>query len=74
MPTDGREKRNATMGCELVGDDAELANARTEVEALRELYQRIQQRQLEPGDWALLRAVIDDAHEELESPDASLTR
>lgn len=62
------------MERELAGDDAELANARTEAEALRQLHQRIEQRQLEPGDWALLRALLEDTYEDFESSDASLAR
>jgi hypothetical protein len=72
MPMDGRDKRNGTMGRELAGDDAELANARNEVEALRQRHQRIDQRQLEPRDWELLRALIEETYDELESSDASL--
>ncbi|MFI5302006.1 MAG: hypothetical protein ACHREM_28280 [Polyangiales bacterium] len=72
MPMDGRDKRNGTKERELVGDDAELAKARNEVEALRQLHQRIDQRQLEPGDWDLLRALIEETYDELESSDASL--
>lgn len=66
---DGRDKRNGTMERELAGDDAELAKARTEVEALRQLHQRLEQQQLEPGDWDLLRALIEETYDELESPD-----
>lgn len=71
---DGRDKRDGPMERELAGDDAELANARTEAEALRQLHQRIEQRQLEPGDWALLRALLEDTYEDFESSDASLAR
>lgn len=69
---DGRDKRNGAMDLELAGDDTELANALTEVAALRQLRQRIDQRQLEPGDWDLLRALIEETYDELESSDASL--
>jgi len=71
---DGRDKRNGTMERELAGDDAELANARTEVEALRQLHQRLEQQQLEPGDWDLLRALIEETYDELESSDCRPTR
>lgn len=70
MPIDGRDKRNGTMARELA-DEAELAKARAEVEALRLLHERIEQRQLEPGDWERLRAVLDETCAELESCDDS---
>jgi predicted nuclease with TOPRIM domain len=70
MPIDGRDKRNGTMARELA-DEAELAKARAEVEALRQLHERIEQRQLEPGDWERLRAVLDETYAELESCDDS---
>ena len=72
VPMDGRDKRNGTTERELACDDAELANARTEVEALRQLHQRLEQRQLGPGDWDLLRALVEATYDELESSDASL--
>jgi hypothetical protein len=72
MPMGEGDKRNGTMGCELPRDDAELTNALTEVTALRQLHERIEQRQLEPGDWDLLRALLEETYDELESSDASL--
>jgi hypothetical protein len=66
------DKRNGTMERELAGDDAELTNALTEVAALRQLHERIEQRQLETGDWDLLRALLEETYDELESSDASL--
>jgi hypothetical protein len=68
---DGRDERSGTMERVLAGDDAELANARAEVEALRQLHQRIEQGQLEPGDWGLLRVLLEEMYEELKSSDAS---
>jgi len=58
------------MEREVAGDVAELANARAEVEALHQLRQRIDQRRLGPGDWDLLRALIEEAYDELESSGA----
>jgi hypothetical protein len=71
MPIDGRDERNGTVARELADDDAELANARADVEALRQLHERIEQRQLEPGDWERLRALLDETYAELESSDDS---
>lgn len=71
MPMGERDGRNGTMDRELAGDDAELTNALTEVAALRQLHERIEQRQLEPGDWDLLRALLEETYDELESSDAS---
>jgi hypothetical protein len=42
------------------------------VAALRQLHERIGQRQLEPGDWDLLRALLEETYDELESSDATL--
>jgi hypothetical protein len=86
---DERDDRNGTVEQEftrrLAGGDAELAvndgevatgvarSALLEVAALRQLLQRVQQRKLEPEDWALLRAVVEETQEELESSNTSLT-
>lgn len=67
MPKDRRDERNGTMARELADDDVELANARAEVEALRQLHERIEQRQLEPGDWERLRALLEEEYGEPES-------
>jgi hypothetical protein len=68
---DGRDERNGTVARELADDDAELANARAEVEALRHLHERIEHRQLEPGDWERLRDLLEEEYGELESSDDS---
>ena len=69
---DERDERNGTMARELAGDDAQLANGLPEVAALRQRYERIEQRRLAPGDWELLRALLEETYDELESSDDSL--
>lgn len=67
MPVDGRGDRGGELEREFVGDDAALAGMKegatleqvqVTVRRLRELCGRIDQRQLEPDDWALVKAVI----------------
>ena len=53
-----RERRG-----ELERDEAELAQIQATLKELHELRRRIAQRQLEPGDWALFRALIEEEME-----------
>jgi hypothetical protein len=59
---DGCDDRIGEVKRELAGelgrDAAELAQIRLILDRLRQLRRRIGQRQLEPDDWALLRALI----------------
>jgi hypothetical protein len=64
VPVDGRGDRVGELEREFAGelgrDDAERARLEVtlELERLRQLRRRIDQRQLEPDDWALLGALI----------------
>jgi len=58
------------LGSELGRDDAELAQMQATLDRLRELRRRIGQRQLESDDWALLRALIQEECDALESSDS----
>jgi hypothetical protein len=64
---DGRDDRigevERELRSELGRDEAELAQIQATLKRLRELRRRIGQRQLEPGDWALLRALIEETME-----------
>lgn len=53
-----RERRDE-LGC----DEAELAQIQATLKQLRELRHGIGQGQLEPGDWAILRALIEEEME-----------
>lgn len=60
---DGRDEQSGEVERELGGDEAELAQIQATLERLHELRRRIAQRQLEPGDWALFRALIEETME-----------
>jgi hypothetical protein len=68
MATDGRDNGKAERERELALSDAELVvreegatleELTDSLDRLQQLLQRVEQRQLEPDDWALLRAVVD---------------
>lgn len=67
MPVDERDDRNGEAGRELAGEAernaAELAELQATLEGLRQLRGRIAQRQLEPDDWALFLALLDETTE-----------
>ena len=67
MPVDRRDDQFGKLERELVHEDAALAGLEEgatleQIEAtrnmLRQVCERAKQRQLEPDDWALLRAVL----------------
>jgi hypothetical protein len=69
VPTNSRDPRIAELELEFARDDADIALAKKDdaatleqlearLDRLRQLRDRIDQRQLEPEDWALLRALI----------------
>ncbi len=64
---DGRDDRigeaERERSGELGRDEAELAQIQATLKELRELRRRIAQGQLEPGDWALFRALIEETME-----------
>ncbi len=64
MPVDGRDGRIGELerefARELGRDDAELARLEVMLDRLRQLRHRIDQRQLEPDDWALLGALLGE--------------
>jgi hypothetical protein len=53
-----RERRG-----ELGRDEAELAEIQATLKRLRELRRRIGQGRLEPGDWDLLRGLVEETME-----------
>jgi hypothetical protein len=69
MPRNWRERRITELerqfareqGGLALTDDATPEQLKATVERLRELGHRIEQRQLEPGDWALIRALVVEA-------------
>lgn len=62
MPVDRRDDRigesEREFARELGRDDAELVRLEVMLDRLRQLRHRIDQRQLEPDDWALLGALM----------------
>jgi hypothetical protein len=69
MPVDGRDDRFGKLERELVDEDAALAGLKEEatleqleatLNRLRQVLQRAKQRQLEPDDWAILSAVLQE--------------
>lgn len=64
MTTDGRNDQigevERELSSELGRDEAELAQIQATLKQLHELRQRVGQGQLEPGDWALLDALVEE--------------
>ena len=66
MPADGRDDQVAELASELAREADELANGETleqlevTIDELRQLRQRVEQRQIEPDDWALLRTLVQE--------------
>lgn len=58
-----RDDRIGEVERELGRDDDEPAGLDVPLDRLRQLQRRINQRQLEPDDWALLLALLDEATE-----------
>lgn len=69
MPTKGRNHRSAELEREIararaglaLGEDATLEQIQATVEILRQLLQRVDRRELEPEDWAVLSAVLRES-------------
>lgn len=64
---DERDERSEEAEREIKGelgrDEAELAEIQATLKRLRELRCRIAQGQLEPGDWALFQALVEEEME-----------
>jgi len=69
MPVDRRDDQVGELERELVREDDALAGLKEDatleqfeatLNRLRQVRERAKQRQLEPDDWALLRAVIEE--------------
>ena len=69
MPEDSRDDRDGELEQELVREDDALAGLREDapqeqfeatLNRLRQVRDRAMRRQLEPDDWAILRAVIEE--------------
>lgn len=69
MPRNWRERRTAELERQFarsatglaLTEDATPEQIEATVDRLRQLGKRIDQRQLEPGDWALIRALVLEA-------------
>lgn len=69
MPTTGRNHRSAELEREIararaelaLPEDATLEQIQAAVKTLRELLQRVDRRELEPEDWAMLSAVLRES-------------
>ena len=69
MPTKGHDDRSAELerkvelaGTDLaLGEDATLEQIEATVEKLRQILERVDRQELEPEDWAVLRAVLREA-------------
>jgi hypothetical protein len=69
MPTKGHNDRSAELEREValagtdlaLAEDATLEQIETTVEKLRQILQRVDRQELEPEDWAVLRAVLREA-------------
>jgi hypothetical protein len=72
MATNGRDHRNAELeravahaGAGLaLGEDATLEEIEATVEKLRQVLQRVDRQELEPEDWAVVRAVLQEELQE----------
>lgn len=67
VPTDERDDRieeaERERRGELERDEAELAEIQITLKRLHELRGRIKRQELEPGDWAFFRALIEEEME-----------
>jgi hypothetical protein len=69
MPTKGHSHRSAELEREValagtdlaLAEDATLEQIEATVEKLRQILQRVDRQELEPEDWAVLRAVLREA-------------